>query len=138
MEKVPPDWVVLRVTGLGPFQAAVPVPRMTCSWVPSTVPVSASTSTVSRLAPSAPLPSTVDSQARRAVAPRAYTTSRVDSTPVKVRSWPIATFAAAAPVSFGVVGRLPIGWLSATEWVRTLPALLVAITKSPPITGRPA
>ena len=49
MRNVPPDWVVLRVTGFGPFQAAVPLPCRTCSWVRRTAPVSASTSTVSRL-----------------------------------------------------------------------------------------
>src|SRR5262249_302695 len=38
IEKVLPDWVVLRLTGLGPFKAAVPVPCATCSWVPSTRP----------------------------------------------------------------------------------------------------
>src|SRR5262249_2735943 len=63
MEKVPPDWVVLRVTGFGPFHAAVPLPCTTCSWVPRTLPVVASTSTVNRLRPFAPRPSTVDSQA---------------------------------------------------------------------------
>src|SRR4029453_13069530 len=38
IEKVLPEWVVLRVTGSGPFHAAVPVPSMTCSWVHRTLP----------------------------------------------------------------------------------------------------
>src|SRR4051812_39375796 len=43
-----PEWVVLRETGLGPFQAEVPVPYATCSRESSTVPVVASTVTVRR------------------------------------------------------------------------------------------
>ena len=43
IENVLPDWVVLMVTGFGPLHAPVPVPCMTCSWVPRTLPVSAST-----------------------------------------------------------------------------------------------
>ncbi|GAB3222196.1 hypothetical protein GCM10027452_41710 [Micromonospora halotolerans] len=70
MEYVPPDCVVFKVSGLGPFHAPVPVPCTTCSCVRSTAPVTASTSTVSRLGPSAPVPRTVVSQASAGRAPR--------------------------------------------------------------------
>ena len=69
MVYVEPDWVVLRVSGLGPFQAPVPVPRTTCSCLRRTAPVRASTSTVRRLGPSAPVPRTVLSQASAGAAP---------------------------------------------------------------------
>jgi hypothetical protein len=71
MENVPPDWVVASGTGFGPFHAELPLPCMTCSWVPSTAPVSASTSTLSRLGPSAPVPATIDSHASRGALPSA-------------------------------------------------------------------
>ncbi len=115
MKKVPPDWTVLRATGFGPFQAAVPVPCMTCSWVPRTLPLTASTCTLSRLMPSALVPSTVDSQASRAVPPSAYTTSRVPSTVVTVRSCFFAIVTASAWLRVGVVDTLPTGCWSATE-----------------------
>jgi hypothetical protein len=47
IENVPPFCVVSMVTT--PFHPEFPVPLRTCSWVPSTSPVIASTSTVSRL-----------------------------------------------------------------------------------------
>ncbi len=45
IEKVLPDCVVARGSGLGPLYEPVPVPAITCSWVPSTLPVAASTYT---------------------------------------------------------------------------------------------
>src|SRR5262245_46377128 len=45
IEYVLPDSVVSRWTGLGPLYTAVPLPAITCSWVPSTLPLWASTYT---------------------------------------------------------------------------------------------
>src|SRR5262249_4776747 len=137
MENVEPDWVVFSVTGLGPFQAAVPLPWATCSRVCRTAPVAASTSTVSRLTPSAPRPFTVVSQASRGRrAPRANTTSWVPSTEFTVASCLVATAWAALLDSDGVVDRTPIGRVIATELVIIWPEAFVAMTKSPPTTGR--
>src|SRR5262245_35003913 len=57
MLNVLPDCVVLIVTE--PLIQPVPVPCITCSVVWSRAPVEASTSTLSRLAPSAPVPDSV-------------------------------------------------------------------------------
>src|SRR4051794_40377433 len=70
-EHVLPDRVVSRWTGLGPLYAAVPLPAITCSWVPSTLPLCASTYT-DRLDGSCPLlPVTRDCQASFGVPSRA-------------------------------------------------------------------
>ena len=133
-----PDCVVLSVTGLGPFQAEVPVPYRTCSCSRSTAPVSASTSTVSRLMPLAPKPSTVDSHASRGVAPSAFTTSWVPSRRVTLRSRPVAIVSAATWLSVGVIEARSIGCSSALELKASWPAPSITITKSPPTTGSPA
>src|SRR5262245_10629499 len=135
MLNVVPECVVLSVTGFGPFHAAVPLPRMTCSWVPRTAPVRASTSTVSRLYPSAPVPLTVDCHASRGVSPRAYTTSCVPSILLTLLSCLVATASAAALVREGVRDSAPIGLVIATDEATFCPALLVTMTKSPPTTG---
>ncbi len=115
----------------------VPVTSVTCSWVPSTLPVSASTSTVSRLTPSAPMPLIVDSQASRAALPSAATTTRlVPSTLVTDFSCDLATEAAAVSVIFGVTESSPIGADCATEVYFVAPLESVITTKSPPRTGR--
>jgi len=132
-----PEWVVLRVTGFGPLQAAVPVPCMTCSCVFSTAPVRASTSTLSRLGPSAPVPSTVVSHASRGVPVSAKTTSFEPSTPLTVVSCLRAVASAEALDSVGVADTLPIACACPTEVNLTCPAAFVTTTKSPPTTGRP-
>src|SRR5262249_24492684 len=96
MENVLPDWVVLMLNGFGPFQTPVPLPRITCSWVPSPDALPASTYTVTRLTPSAPTPSTVDPHASRAESPRACTTRREPSTADTEVSCCLATASAAA------------------------------------------
>jgi hypothetical protein len=136
MEKLEPEPLVSMCTGLGPFHAAVPEPCSTCSWVWSTAPVSASTSTVNRLGPSAFVPSTVDSQASLGVS-SASTTSWVPSTPLTPATFVRATASASAAVSFGVTARAPTACRWATEVYRTCPAESVTTTKSPPTTRRP-
>src|SRR5690349_19857102 len=115
MEKLLPEPDVLMCTGFGPFHAAVPSPYMTCSWVFRTAPLMASTSTLNRLGPSAFVPSTVLSQARRGAPVSAYTTRWVLSIPVTVGTLVRATASASALLSFGVVARLPIDCCCATD-----------------------
>ena len=103
----------------------------------STAPVPASTSTVSRLGPRAPVPFSVVSQASAAAVPVATTTSRVSSTPVTVASRRLATAIASSALSEGAADSVPIGRLCATEVYVVRPAASTATTKSPPITGRP-
>jgi hypothetical protein len=123
-----------------PYTQPVPVPAasVTCSSVLSTLPVTASTLTVSRLGPPARVPSTVVCQASLAAAPRsASTTSRVPSTLRTEVSCLRAVAWAARPEIFGVTDRAPIALVWATEVYRTTPPASVITTKSPPWTARP-
>src|SRR5262245_53954385 len=137
MENVVPECVVLSGSGGGPFQLPVPVPCMTCSVAFNTAPVAASTSTDSRLYPSAPVPVSVVSQANFAAPSSAYTTSVVPSTPLTVVSCLRATASASALDTRGITDMLPIGRLCATEVNFVWPVTSVTTTKSPPTTRRP-
>src|SRR5437763_2291483 len=133
--KLLPECVVAMVTG--PFHPELPVPCMTCSWVPSTAPVSASTYTdwMEYSLPS--LPVTRVSQASRGALSIVYTDRTGAVTASTLASRLRATSAARAAVIRGLVDRAPIGFCWATETSWTAPVPLVTTTKSPPTTGRP-
>ncbi len=136
IEYVDPDSVVFSDTEPLIQPVPVPVTSVTCSSVPSTLPVVASTSTVRRLTPFAPVPLTVVSQASFAVSP-AITTSDVDSTPVTVLSCAFAVATAVLADTVAVVDSSPIGALCATDVYRVCPAASVTRTRSPPLTASP-
>ena len=117
----------------------VPVP-LSCTMVSRvcrTAPVVASTSTTSRLAPSVPIPSTVDSHASVGAVSSAYTTRWVSSIPLTDFSVAAAAFSAMALASRGFVPRPAMTCFCATEVELTRPDGSTTTTKSPPTTGRP-
>src|SRR5262245_24995459 len=130
-----PDCCVFSVTGFGPLYAELPVPASTCSLLPSTLPLAASTYTVC-LESSSPLaPATWVAQASRGV-PRAYTTSVGVPVELTFESLVRDVCCAFAAATVALMPRLPIDDVWATEVARKLPWASVTTTKSPPMTGR--